>query len=64
MERVFRVLSSFEEADLADDQGYADMTPQARLDVLLELIERNRSALGQAADRFERVHRVIQLAQS
>ena len=64
MERVFRVLSSFEEADLADDEDYAKMTPQARLDVLLELIERNRSALGEAADRFERVHRVVELSQS
>lgn len=64
MERVLRVFSSFEEADLADDQDYADMTPQARLDVLIELIEHNRSALGEAADRFERVHRVIELSQS
>jgi hypothetical protein len=64
MERVVRVFRSFEEADLADDEDYADLTPQARLNVLLELIERHRSALGEAADRFERVHRIVELSQS
>lgn len=64
MERVVRIFRSFEEADLADDEDYADLTPQARLNVLLELIERHRSALGEAADRFERVHRIVELSQS
>jgi hypothetical protein len=64
MERVARVFGSFADADLADDAFYADLTPEARLDLLLELIERERSALGQTAERFERVHRIVELSQS
>ena len=64
MERVIRVSSSFEDADRADDEDYANLTPQARLDLLLELIEHHRSALGEAAERFERVHRIVELSQS
>lgn len=61
MDRVARVFRSFEDADGADDQFYADLTPEQRLDLLLELVERHRSALGEAAGRFERVHRIIEL---
>ena len=61
MDRVVRVFRNFEDADEADDQFYAELTPQERLDILLELIERHRSALGQAASRLERVHRIVEL---
>jgi hypothetical protein len=64
MQRVARVFLTFEEAERADDQFYADLTPQERLDMLLELIARHRSALGESAERFERVHRVIELSRS
>lgn len=64
VERVVRVFGSFADADAADDDDYANLTPQARLDLLLELIERHRSALGEAAERFERVHRVVELSRS
>jgi hypothetical protein len=64
VERVARVFSSFEEADHADDLQYADLTPEERLEILLELVERHRSSLGEAADRFERVHRIVELSQS
>lgn len=63
MKRVVQVFGSFEDADAADDQFYADLTPEERLDILLELVERHRSALGEAASRFERVHRIVDLAQ-
>lgn len=59
MERVAQVFDSFEEADLADDRFYARLTPQERLDLLLELIERHRGTLGESA---ERVHRIVDLA--
>ena len=62
--RVVRVFASFDAADEADDQFYADLTPQERLDLLLELVERHRSALGASAERLERVHRVVELSQS
>lgn len=62
MERVGRVFQSCEEAERADDQFYAALSPEERLDMLLVLIERHRSALGKVADRFERVHRITELA--
>ena len=62
MERVGQVFRSFEEADRADDAYYASLTPEERLDILLDIIERYRSSLGEAAERFERVHRVIELS--
>jgi hypothetical protein len=64
VERVARKFRSFEEADQADDQFYADLTPEERLDVLLELVERYRGTLGETADRFERVHRIVELERS
>ena len=63
MERVAQSFRSFEDADRADDQFYANLTPEERLDILLELVERHRSALGEAASRFERVHRITELSQ-
>ncbi len=62
MDRVAQVFSSFDEADRADDEYYASLTPQQRLDILLEIIEQYRSSLGEAAERFERVHRVVELS--
>jgi hypothetical protein len=62
VDRVAKVLKGFEQADEADDEFYAHITPQERLDILLELIERYRSDLGEAASRLERVHRVTELS--
>lgn len=64
VERVVQIFRSFEDAEQADDQFYADLTPEERLDILLELVERHRRALGEAASRFERVHRVVELQDS
>lgn len=61
VERVVQMFGSFEDAETADDRFYADLTPEERLDTLLELIDRHRSALGEAASRLERVHRIIEL---
>ncbi|HYO75000.1 MAG TPA: hypothetical protein VE010_00950 [Thermoanaerobaculia bacterium] len=63
MDRVIRVFPSFEDADRADDQFYAELTPEERLEILLDLVERHRGVLGEAADRFERVYRVAELSQ-
>lgn len=63
MDRVVQIFQSFEDADQADDQFYAELAPEDRLAMLLELIERQRSALGEAAGRFERVHHVVELSQ-
>ena len=64
MERVARVFQGFDEAESADEAYYAELSPDARLDVLLSLIEQYRSSIGEAAERFERVYRIAELAQS
>ena len=45
-----------------DRAAMASLSPQARLDLALELGARYREALGEAAQRFERVCRVVPLA--
>jgi len=60
MERVAQIFRSFKDADRADEDYYASLSPQQRLDIQLALIERYRSSLGETAKRFERVHRVIE----
>jgi hypothetical protein len=62
MERVAQVFSNFDEAERADDEYYASLTPEHRLDILLEMIEQYRSSLGAPAERFERVHRIVELS--
>lgn len=62
MDRVVKVLRSFEEADEADDQFYAELAPQERLEMLLELIDRHRSELGETASRLARVYRITELS--
>ena len=61
--RGIRIFRNFEAAEDADDQFYAQLTPEERLDLLLELTERERSTLGEAAEGFERVHRIVELSQ-
>jgi hypothetical protein len=62
VERRLVIVDGFEAADRADAADYAAMEPQARLDLLLELIRRYRESLGEAAERFERVHRIAELS--
>ncbi len=62
MERVAQVFHSFEEAERADDEYYAKLSPQERLDILLELIDQHRSSLGEPEERFERVYRIAKLS--
>jgi hypothetical protein len=63
MERIARIFRSFEDAEKADLEAMAALTPQERVDLLLELVARYRESLGEAAERFERVHRVIELSE-
>ena len=63
MERKLEVFGSHEAADVADRAYYASLSPQARLDLQLELIRRQREALGEAGGRLERVCRVAQLGE-
>jgi len=62
MDRVVRVFSSHAEADAADREEVAALSPRARLDRLLDMMKRYREGLGETADRFERVCRVTSLS--
>ncbi len=62
MERVVRVFQSHEEAEAADRAYYRSLTPQQRLEILLELIARARPQ-DESAERLERVYRIVELPQ-
>ena len=64
MERIIRVFDTHDEADQADRDFYASLSPQERVDMLLEMVARYRESFGEAGERFERVYRVIELSQS
>lgn len=60
VERVVRIFKSHAEADAADREFYRSLTPQQRVDMLLELIEMYREETGESAERLERVCRITQ----
>ena len=62
MKKVLQVFHNFEDADRADDEYYASLTPQQRVDILLSLIAAYRESAGETASRFERVCRLTQLS--
>lgn len=64
MEKVLKVFNSFEDADQADVDYYASITPQERVDILLDMIAAYRESLGETGERLERVYRVIELSES
>ena len=49
MRDVLRVFSSFREAEEADRALYASLSPQERLEMLLDLVARQRESMGEAA---------------
>ncbi len=63
MGKVVRVFASHEEADQADDEYFRNLTPQQRLDIFLEILWRGRKH-DEAAERLERVYRIVELPRS
>ncbi|MDC3954148.1 hypothetical protein [Polyangium jinanense] len=61
MDKSVLVFHSFEEAERADEAYYASLTPQERVDLLLDLVASYRESMGEAAAGFERVCRVVEL---
>jgi len=59
MQRVVRIFDNFDDADRADRDYYASLTPQQRLEILLDLIQANSD---EDQEGFARVHRVVELA--
>ena len=62
MERSVRLFDSHAEADEADRAYYASLTPQERLDLLLEMVKTYREGFGEAGERLERVCRIDELS--
>ena len=58
MEFTVRKFASHEEADKSDREYYRSLTPERRLEILLELVETNSNA---ASKGFERVYRFVKL---
>ena len=63
MDKVVRVFDSHQAADDADDEYFRGLTPQQRLDIFLEVLWRGRNH-DEAAERLERVYRIVKLSRS
>ena len=62
MEKVLRIFDSFEEADAADVDADLRLSPEQRVDMLIELQERMYPDAAQQG--FARVYRITQLERS
>lgn len=63
MEKVVKVFRSFEERERTDKEYYQSLSPQERIEILLELNRRlSTSGYHEAFERLERVYRVIELS--
>ena len=62
MDFSMRRFETLSEADSAEAEYYASLTPEERLNILLELIEMYRSNQGEDSERLERVYRVDELS--
>ena len=62
VEKTVRVFANFEDADEADALDDAAMSPQERLNIVIEL--RNRRHPDAAEQRLARVSRVVELERS
>ena len=63
-QRELQLFQGFEAAERADDEYYAALAPQERLDILLDLVAAYRESTGEASARLERICRVTELSQS
>jgi hypothetical protein len=61
-QRELQLFHGFEAADRADDEYYAALAPQERLEILLDLVAAYRESTGETSTRFERVCCVTELS--
>jgi hypothetical protein len=60
MEKVVKVLKSFEESDAEDRAYYQSLTPHQRIEILLELNSRwPRRGNDEATEGLARVYRIV-----
>jgi hypothetical protein len=63
MEKVVKILKSFEESDRADRAYYQDLSPHQRLEILWELNSQLPGSGGdEASEGLERVCRIVKFA--
>jgi hypothetical protein len=60
VEKVVRIFNSHAEADAADREFYRSLTPQQRIDILLEMLATYREETGETSERLERVCRITE----
>ncbi|MBI1897536.1 MAG: hypothetical protein HYZ57_15865 [Acidobacteria bacterium] len=63
IEPVIRKFSSFEEAEQADREYYRSLTPERRLEILLELMESARQNANAPGEGLARVYRIVKLGE-
>lgn len=61
MEKKVQKFSSFGEAEKAEREYYRSLTPEQRIEILLELIARYRQRDDESSERLERVYRITKL---
>lgn len=61
MEKILKVFTSHEDAEADDRDYYASLTPQGRLNILLEMVRKHREGFGEAGERLERVLSITHL---
>lgn len=61
MDSTVRRFNSFAEADEAEADYYAQLTPAQRLEILFDLIATYRDTHGETSERLERIYRVDEL---
>ncbi len=59
MEKIVRVFHGFPSSEEADRQYYLSLSPEQRLDLLLELVQQGQP--DETEQGFERVYRITQL---
>ncbi len=64
MKPLGQKFDSLQSADRAEDDYYRNLSPDERVDLLLELVEQYRAAFDGTAEGFERVFRLTSLEQS
>jgi hypothetical protein len=64
MDRVALKFDSHEEAARADREYYLSLTPEQRVDIVLELVARQGDQTGATRKGLERVCRIVKLSES
>ena len=63
MQKTGRIFHSFAESEKAEKEYYLSLTPEERMDILLELVAQAAQE-NEAAKGFERVYRIVELSKS